>query len=127
MKKSIVASGGILAAVLASTCCVTPLLALAGALGIGVAQLSFLISIKTYLIIASLFAISYNLYKAYRPTNDSCCYAPDNKTIGGDKLMKSNVVMGNCDFYYNHFNTSLYGHSSSENKINSSREKDCKD
>jgi copper chaperone CopZ len=93
MKKSIVASGGIFAALLASTCCVTPLLALAGALGIGVAQLSFLISIKPYLITVSLFAIAYNLYKAYKPAKNSCCAVPDNKTSAGGKIMKSKVFL----------------------------------
>lgn len=93
MKKSIVASSGILAALLASTCCVTPLLALAGALGIGVAQLSFLISIKPYLITVSLIAIGYNLYKAYRPTKDNCCTVPDNKTSAGSKIMKSKALL----------------------------------
>lgn len=93
MKKSIVASGGILAALLASTCCVTPLLALAGALGIGVAQLSFLISIKPYLITISLIAIAYNLYKAYKPSKNNCCTVPDNKTGTGGKIMRSKAFL----------------------------------
>ena len=93
MKKSIVASGGIFAALLASTCCVTPLLALAGALGIGVAQLSFLINIKPYLITLSLFAIAYNLYKAYKPAKNNCCTIQDYKTIRGSNLMKSKVLL----------------------------------
>jgi len=93
MKKTIVASGGIFAAILASTCCVTPLLALAGALGIGVAQLTFLISIKPYLIAISFIAIVYNIYKAYKPTKNTCCSVSDTKSSTGNKIFKSKAFL----------------------------------
>lgn len=68
-----IAGAGVFAALLASTCCVSPLLAIAGALGVGVSQLTFLIELKPYLIGLSLMAIAYNLYRAYQPTVNSCC------------------------------------------------------
>ncbi|WP_294822811.1 mercuric transporter MerT family protein [uncultured Flavobacterium sp.] len=71
--KTISAGSGILAALLASTCCISPLLSLAGAIGVSVAQLSWLISIKPYLIAVSLLAVAYNLYLAYKPRKQVCC------------------------------------------------------
>lgn len=83
-KNTITAVGAFLTAILASTCCITPFLAIAGFLGVSVSQLVWLASIKNYLIIVSLFAIAYSLYKAYKKTknmeNLSCCPIENNST-----------------------------------------------
>lgn len=81
--KTIVAGSGILTALLASTCCISPLLSLAGAIGVSVAQLSWLISIKPYLIAVSLLAIAYNLYLAYKPRKQVCCIQEGPGSTGG--------------------------------------------
>ena len=73
--KSLVSSiSAVFVALAACTCCVGPLLALAGVLGVSASQLVWLSSIKNYLIIFSLIAISYNLYRAYYPKKaQECC------------------------------------------------------
>ncbi|WP_272150147.1 hypothetical protein [Tenacibaculum aiptasiae] len=73
--KSIVSSiSAIFVAIAACTCCVGPLMALAGVLGVSASQLIWLSSIKNYLITFSLIAISYNLYRAYYPkVQQECC------------------------------------------------------
>ncbi|RFS26724.1 hypothetical protein DVR12_02760 [Chitinophaga silvatica] len=93
MKKTLVAGSGILTALLASTCCVSPLLALAGVMGIGVAQLTFLISIKPYLIIASLLALGYNLYKAYQPAKQSCCAIATDTDVKPGRVFRSKLFL----------------------------------
>lgn len=76
-KNTFPAIGALIAAVLASTCCIGPFLAVAGFLGVSVSQLVWLASIKNYLIIISLVAISYSLYKAYKKpkqmNTNNCC------------------------------------------------------
>lgn len=73
--KSILSSiSAILVALIACTCCVGPLMALAGMLGASVSQLVWLATIKPYLVAFSLIAISYNLYRAYYPKKlEECC------------------------------------------------------
>lgn len=75
-KNTLTAVGALLTAVLASTCCIAPFLAIAGFLGVSISQLVWLASIKNYLIIISLGAIVYSLYKAYKKPKNmelSCC------------------------------------------------------
>lgn len=61
-------------AIAACTCCIGPLMALAGMLGVSASHLIWLSSIKNYLIAFSLLAISYNLYRAYYPKKkQECC------------------------------------------------------
>lgn len=73
--KSLVSSiSAVFAALAACTCCIGPLMALAGMLGVSASQLVWLSSIKNYLIVFSLLAIGYNLYRAYYPKKEAeCC------------------------------------------------------
>jgi len=72
--KSIISSvSAVFVAIAACTCCIGPLMALAGILGVSASQLIWLSSIKNYLIVFSLLAISYNLYRAYFPKKESAC------------------------------------------------------
>lgn len=74
MKSLLSSIGAVFVALAACTCCIGPLMALAGVLGISASQLIWLASIKNYLITFSLLAISYNLYRAYYPKEDKeCC------------------------------------------------------
>ena len=74
MKSLFTSIGAVLAALAACTCCVGPLLALAGMLGVSASHLVWLASIKSYLIGFSLLAIGYNLYRAYFPKKQmDCC------------------------------------------------------
>ena len=65
-------------ALAACTCCVGPLMALAGFLGVSASHLIWLSEIKNYLIAFSLAAISYNLYRAYFPKQTEMCCSADN-------------------------------------------------
>jgi len=81
--KSILSSiSAVFVALIACTCCVGPLMALAGMLGASVSQLVWLATIKPYLIAFSLIAITYNLYRAYFPNHKECC------SVEGDKPIK---------------------------------------
>lgn len=82
MKTIISSSGAIFVALLASTCCVGPLMALAGMLGATVSQLVWLATIKPYLISFSLLAIGYNLYRAYYPKKvKTCCSLEEQEAL----------------------------------------------
>ncbi|NLR90815.1 hypothetical protein [Flammeovirga agarivorans] len=73
--QNILKSGlAVFTALLASTCCVGPLLAIVGLMGVSASTLTWLISIKPLLIGSSLMLTIYNLYKAYFPNKkESCC------------------------------------------------------
>jgi hypothetical protein len=73
MKSFLSSISAVFAALAACTCCVGPLMALAGMLGVSVSHLIWLTSIKNYLIVFSLIVVGYNLYRAYYPKEDSCC------------------------------------------------------
>lgn len=76
--KSIFSSvSAIFVAMAACTCCIGPLMALAGVLGVSASQLIWLSSIKNYLIAFSLIAIAYNLYRAYYPRKTAECCSSD--------------------------------------------------
>lgn len=74
MKSFISSVSAVFVALTACTCCIGPLMALAGMLGVSASQLIWLSSIKNYLIAFSLMSVGYNLYRAYFPKNkDECC------------------------------------------------------
>jgi len=74
MKTTISSISAIFIALIASTCCIAPLIALAGIIGASASQVIWLSSIKNYLIMGSLAITSYNLYRAYYPrTEQNCC------------------------------------------------------
>ncbi len=82
MKSLLSSLSAVFAALAACTCCIGPLMALAGMLGISASQLIWLSSIKNYLIFFSLLAISYNLYRAYFPKKQTaCCSTEQEKTL----------------------------------------------
>ncbi len=74
MKSLLSSISAVFVALAACTCCVGPLMALVGMLGVSASNLIWLSSIKNYLVLFSLLAISYNLYRAYYPKNEQeCC------------------------------------------------------
>lgn len=77
MKSFISSVSAVFAALAACTCCVGPLMALAGMLGVSASHLIWLSSIKNYLIVFSLLAIGYNLYRAYFPNKEQDCCSTD--------------------------------------------------
>lgn len=82
MKSFLTSFSAVFAAVAASTCCVGPLLALAGFMGVSASQIIWLSSIKNYLVFGSLIIISYNLYRAYYPKkNQECCSIDEDSTL----------------------------------------------
>lgn len=98
-KNILTAVGALFTAVLASACCITPFLAIAGFLGVSVSQLVWLASIKNYLIIISLCAIAYSLYKAYKKPKNmeklSCCTVENtvNQKKTASELMRSKLFL----------------------------------
>lgn len=73
MKSLLSSISAIFIALIACTCCITPLIAFAGVLGISASQLIWVSGIKNYLIVFSLLAISYNLFRAYYPKKQQKC------------------------------------------------------
>ena len=70
-------------ALMACTCCVGPLMAVAGLLGVSAAQLVWLASVKNYLMVFSLIAVTYNLYRSYFPAKtEVCCTIESQETEG---------------------------------------------
>lgn len=101
MKKSLKmllpATGGLFTAILASTCCLSPLLSIAGFLGVTVSQLVWLSSAKPYLVTISLASIGYSLVKAYKkPSPDgmaSCCTIPQDKNKDDRSFLQSKTFL----------------------------------
>lgn len=77
MKTFINSVMAVFTALLASTCCVGPLLSIVGLLGVSASSLAWLMSIKPYLIGLSLLLCIYNLYLVYRPKKKTSCCAVD--------------------------------------------------
>lgn len=77
MKSLFSSISAVFVAMAACTCCIGPLMALAGMLGVSASQLIWLSSIKNYLIAFSLLAIGYNLYRAYYPKKAAECCTTD--------------------------------------------------
>lgn len=88
MKSLLSSISAIFLALLACTCCLGPLMSLAGILGVSASHLIWLSSIKTHLITFSLLAIGFNLYRAYFPKKEKkCCAIEHYETIS--KLNKT--------------------------------------
>ena len=73
MKSILTSASAVLVALASCTCCIGPLMALAGMIGVSASQLIWLASIKNYLIAFSLLAIGFNLHRAYFPKKEETC------------------------------------------------------
>lgn len=96
MSKLSFSLGGLLAALLASTCCIAPLLSGAILLGLSTSQITLLASIKPYLMAVSLGLILYSLIQAYRPTVAARCCNAGNESAqpkGGLAFFGSKVFL----------------------------------
>ncbi|GBD93515.1 copper chaperone CopZ [bacterium BMS3Abin05] len=67
MKDKLVSGGGILTALLASLCCITPVLAVLGGLGGVATAFSFLNPFRLYFIVFTIIILGYAFYRVYRP------------------------------------------------------------
>lgn len=65
------ATAGLIAALLGSTCCIAPLLAFAGLIGVTGAQLQTLIHLKPYLLGFGVALIAFALFRSYRPKGEA--------------------------------------------------------
>ena len=84
MKNKLLSGGGIVTALLASLCCITPVLAVLGGLGGIAATFSFLEPLRPYLIGMTAIVLGYAFYKAYYPkrkTEIECACETDEKPI----------------------------------------------
>ena len=93
MKSLLSSISAVFVAMAACTCCIGPLMALAGMLGVSASQLVWLSSIKNYLIAFSLLAISYNLYRAYYPKKQQeCCSTGEYEALANLNEKEKKVV-----------------------------------
>ncbi|WP_337865545.1 mercuric transport protein MerTP [Ignavibacterium sp.] len=82
MKDKLLSGGGIITALLASLCCITPVLAVLGGLGGIATTFSFLEPLRPYLIGLTVIVLGYAFYKAYKPkknNNIDCTCETDEK------------------------------------------------
>ncbi len=79
MKDKLLSGGGIITALLASLCCITPVLAVLGGLGGIASTFSFLEPLRPYLIGLTVIVLGYAFYSAYKPkkVNDIDCACED--------------------------------------------------
>jgi copper chaperone CopZ len=71
MKNKYLSSGGIITALLASLCCITPVLAVLGGLGSIATTFSFLELLRPYLIGLTIIVLGYAFYNAYKPPKET--------------------------------------------------------
>ncbi|MBI3124042.1 MAG: mercuric transport protein MerTP [Ignavibacteriales bacterium] len=82
MKDKLLSGGGIITALLASLCCITPVLAVLGGLGGIATTFSFLEPLRPYLIGLTVIVLGYAFYKTYKPKKENdinCICETDDK------------------------------------------------
>lgn len=95
MKDKLLSGGGIITALLASLCCITPVLAVLGGLGGIATTFSFLEPLRPYLIGLTAIVLGYAFYNAYKPKKkndiDCACETDDlpNGKAGKPKFINS--------------------------------------
>lgn len=85
MKDKLLSGGGIITALLASICCITPVLAVLGGLGGIATTFSFLEPLRPYLIGLTVIVLGYAFYNAYKPkknTDIDCACETDDLPAG---------------------------------------------
>lgn len=81
MKSFLSSMSAVAVAAVSCTCCIGPLMAFAGMIGVSASQLIWLASIKNYLVAFSLLAVGFNLYRAYFPKKEAtCCSVDENQS-----------------------------------------------
>jgi copper chaperone CopZ len=71
MKDKLLSGGGIITALLASLCCITPVLAVLGGLGGIATTFSFLEPLRPYFIGLTVIVLAYAFYNAYKPKKNT--------------------------------------------------------
>jgi mercuric ion transport protein len=85
----IYATGGLIGAVLASTCCLGPfILLLLGVSGAWISYLTALAPYQPFFLVASLGFLATGFWKVYAKTKDSCQEGSSCGTSQSDKLVK---------------------------------------
>jgi len=82
MKDKLLSGGGVITALLASLCCIAPVLAVLVGLGGIATTFSFLEPLRPYLIGLTVIVLGYAFYKAYKPKKNNdieCACEPDEK------------------------------------------------
>ncbi|MBX3742080.1 MAG: hypothetical protein KF712_13870 [Akkermansiaceae bacterium] len=87
-RTSFLTAGGLLPAILASTCCVGPLLAMAGMMGISASSLSTLSLLKPYLISTSVLTLGAGLFLAFRKRRSCNCNGAGDGDEGKSYLLQ---------------------------------------
>lgn len=88
-EKGIYATGGLLGAVLASTCCLGPfVLLLFGVSGAWIRHLTALAPYQPFFLVASLACLAAGFWKVYGRTTGSCQEGSSCTTSQSDKLVK---------------------------------------
>ncbi|MDP2362220.1 MAG: mercuric transport protein MerTP [Ignavibacteria bacterium] len=71
MKNKLLSGGGVITALLASLCCITPVLAVLGGLGGIATTFSLLEPLRPYLIGLTVIVLGYAFYKIYKPKKNT--------------------------------------------------------
>ena len=85
MKDKLLSGGGFITALLASLCCITPVLAVLGGLGGIATTFSFLEPLRPYLIGLTVVVLGFAFYKVYKPkksTDIDCACETDDLPAG---------------------------------------------
>ena len=86
---------GLLAAIAASLCCITPVLAVLGGLGGIASTFSFLEPLRPYLIGLTVLVLGFAFYKAYKPQKkeDMECACEDEKSTTNKNFLNSKAFL----------------------------------
>jgi mercuric ion transport protein len=87
-RTSLLTAGGLLPAILASTCCIGPLLAIAGTMGVSAGSLSALSSLKPYLVSISVLMLGTGLFLALRKRKSCNCGSDGEGSENGSPLKR---------------------------------------
>ncbi|MFA5803042.1 MAG: mercuric transport protein MerTP [Melioribacteraceae bacterium] len=104
---------GILAAIAAALCCITPVLAVLGGLGSIAATFSFLEPVRPYLIGLTVIVLGYAFYKAYKPkkeTDIECACETDEKPkfINSKKFLWTILIVSAALFSFPYYSGALF-------------------
>jgi len=111
---------GIFAAVAASLCCITPVLAILGGIGGIASTFSWLEPLRPYLIGLSVIALGTAFYQAYKPKNEIECDCEEEKpkSINSKKFLWIILVVSGVLFSFPYYSGAFFPGVESAAEIN---------
>lgn len=112
---TVLMGSGIILALTSSLCCIVPLLAMIGGTSGAISAISWVAPLRPYLLAATVLALGFAFYRAYKPSSKDACGCEEKKNILQSKMFLwviafASILLSTFPYYASNFQKSSAKH-----------------